>query len=275
MGSARSRLFPVGLAIVAIVALVSALQSKSKQNANDARSREEEAAEAARERELAARPTEEGIALAIVYDTSGSMKDSVPSGSVKGMTEPKYVIANRALAVIVDRLDAVAASGTPEHPKRIDACLVTFRGKRGHVAVPLGRFDREKLLGWMRDFDSPDGATPLGDAVRVAGRAVLDSNLTHKHVLILTDGDNTETLDPTSALSKLKIDATRRGTSLAAHFVAFDVDARVFNGVKGLGATVVGASDEKQLGSQLEFILEKKILLEAEELPPPKSDTDK
>ncbi|MBI1853026.1 MAG: VWA domain-containing protein [Planctomycetes bacterium] len=275
MGTARSRLFPVGLVIVAIVALVSALQSKSKQNADDERTREEEAADAAHERELAARPPEEGIALAIVYDTSGSMKDAVPSGSGKGQMEPKYVIANRALAAIVDRLEAVAASGTPEHPKRIDACLVTFRGKHGHIAVPLGRFDGNKLRPWIHEFSAPEGPTPLGDAVRIAGRAVLDSNLTHKHVLILTDGENTETLDPTSALSKLKIDATRRGTSLAAHFVAFDVDARVFNGVKRLGATVVGAADEKQLGSQLEFILEKKILLEAEELPPPKSETNK
>ena len=37
--------------------------------------------------------------------------------------------------------------------------------------------------------------------------------------------------------------------------------------VKKLGATVVGASDEAQLESQLEFILQKKILLEDEEPP--------
>ena len=35
----------------------------------------------------------------------------------------------------------------------------------------------------------------------------------------------------------------------------------------GNGATVVGAADERQLNSQLEFILAKKILLEDEELP--------
>ena len=33
------------------------------------------------------------------------------------------------------------------------------------------------------------------------------------------------------------------------------------------GATVVGAADEKQLNTQLEFILQRKILLEDEELP--------
>ena len=54
---------------------------------------------------------------------------------------------------------------------------------------------------------------------------------------------------------------------MAVHFVAFDVDAKVFEGVKKLGATVVEASNENQLNTQLEFILEKKILLEDEEPP--------
>ena len=49
------------------------------------------------------------------------------------------------------------------------------------------------------------------------------------------------------------------------HFVAFDVDAKVFDPVKKLGATVVGAADEKQLNTQLEYILQRKILLEEEE----------
>ena len=47
--------------------------------------------------------------------------------------------------------------------------------------------------------------------------------------------------------------------------MAFDVDAKVFDPVKKLGATVVGAADEKQLNTQLEFILQRKILLEEEE----------
>ncbi len=49
------------------------------------------------------------------------------------------------------------------------------------------------------------------------------------------------------------------------HFVAFDVDAKQFAPLKKLGATVVGAADEKQLNTQLEYILQRKILLEEEE----------
>ena len=66
-------------------------------------------------------------------------------------------------------------------------------------------------------------------------------------------------------IPKLKQQAEQNHTSLSVHFVAFDVDAKVFDPVKKLGATVVGAADEKQLNGQLEFILQKKILLEEEE----------
>jgi hypothetical protein len=52
---------------------------------------------------------------------------------------------------------------------------------------------------------------------------------------------------------------------VSVHFIALDTDAKVFNPVKKQGATVVSASDEKQLNTQLEFIMQRKILLEEEE----------
>jgi hypothetical protein len=66
-------------------------------------------------------------------------------------------------------------------------------------------------------------------------------------------------------MPRLKQQAAQKGASLSVHFVAFDVDAKVFDPVKKLGATVVGAADETQLNSQLQFILQRKILLEEEE----------
>ncbi len=66
-------------------------------------------------------------------------------------------------------------------------------------------------------------------------------------------------------ISALKKKAEKAQTGLSFHFVAFDVNAKVFDPVKRLGATVVGAADEKQLNSQLDFILQQKILLEDEE----------
>jgi hypothetical protein len=90
-------------------------------------------------------------------------------------------------------------------------------------------------------------------------------------VLVITDGINTVGDDPAAVMPRLRRLAEQKQDRLSVHFVAFDVNAKVFDRVKKLGATVVGASDETQLNSQLEFILQKKILLEDEEPPAKKN----
>jgi len=81
-----------------------------------------------------------------------------------------------------------------------------------------------------------------------------------------------QSADPRAVvLPRLKKEAERKGGTFAAHFVAFDVAAGVFDGVKKKGATVVAAANEAQLNSQLQFILQRKILLEDEEAPPAKA----
>jgi hypothetical protein len=207
----------------------------------------------------------DGVALAIVYDTSGSMAERVPDGT--GHNSPKYEIATRALGQVVDRLEAFAAA--PGGPRRLDTGLFVFRGMGAEAAVPFGPFDAGALRAWIKHAPPPNGTTPLGEAVRTATEAVLGSPLKRKHVLVLTDGENTAGPDPTATLPRLQAAAARAGTTFSVHFVAFDVDAKRFNAVKDLGATVVGAADERELDAQFEFILERKILLEDEETSPP------
>src|SRR5438876_6049957 len=68
---------------------------------------------------LASRPVaaEEGVALAIIYDTSGSMKD--PVRDQNGKPAPKYVIANRALVAIAKQIQAFATN-TGGAPRKIE-----------------------------------------------------------------------------------------------------------------------------------------------------------
>jgi hypothetical protein len=214
---------------------------------------------------VAAATPEEGIALAVVYDTSGSMQQTVQDAS--GKMAPKYEIAARALNAIIDRLHQVA-NPPGGAGKKLHATLVVFRGEKAATAIPFGAFQAEAWRNWLKSAGIPKDSTPLGDAVSLAGNAVLRSPLTQKHVLVVTDGINTKGPDPVSAIPKVTKDAERSGTAVLYHFVAFDIKASVFNGVKQLGATVVGAADEKELNSQLEFILEEKILLEAEDKKP-------
>ena len=205
----------------------------------------------------------DGVALAIVYDTSGSMGEPVRDAS--GQQSPKYIIANRALIAVAKHLEAYATNKASAGSRRIETGLFTFRGQGAAPSVPFGPFDSEALQSFARGFTHPSGNTPLGNALATASRAVLDSPLPRKHVLIITDGMNTAGPAPDAVLPKIKKWAEQKQTAISIHFIAFDVDAAVFAPVKKLGATVVGASNETQLNSQLDFILQRKILLEEEE----------
>jgi hypothetical protein len=207
----------------------------------------------------------DGVALAIVYDTSGSMGDPVRDAS--GKPSPKYLIANRALETIAKQVEGFVTNAPAGNARRVDAGLFVFADKGARQAIPFGHFQEETFRDWAKSFNRVGGGTPLGAAVRAAGNTVLNSGLTHKHVLVISDGESNIGPAPAAVLAELKKRADDSHTSLSFHFVAFDVAAQVFDGVKQGGATVVSAANEAQLTTQLQFILEKKILLEEEEPP--------
>jgi hypothetical protein len=208
---------------------------------------------------------EDGVALAIIYDTSGSMRDSVRDES--GGAAPKYQIANRALEAVTKQIQAFATNSASGTPRKIETGLWVFQGEGAREAVKFGPFDPTALHNFASNFSHPSGNTPLGNSLTVASRSVLNSSLSHKHILVITDGMNTAGLPPEAVLPRIRKQAEQKQTALAVHFVAFDVNAKVFDPVKRQGATVVSAADEKQLDSQLEYILQRKILLEEEETP--------
>lgn len=203
---------------------------------------------------------EDGVALAIVYDTSGSMKD--PVRTAEGKPAAKWIIGNRAVEQIVSRIERFATNATP--PKTIHAGLYVFRGTGAAEAVKFGPFAPQAMRDWVKSYRGPDSGTPLGVTIETASRALMNSKFTAKHILVVTDGINTAGPDPVVVVPKINKASESRGSPIFIHFVAFDIDAKVFAPLKKLGVTVVGAADEKQLGQQLEFILEEKILLEKE-----------
>jgi hypothetical protein len=201
----------------------------------------------------------DGVAIAIVYDTSGSMREPVRDG--KGGRSPKYVIGNRALEEVVAKIERFA---TNKSAPQVQAGLFTFSGSGANEVVKFGKFDPAAMRKWVKEYPGPGSGTPLGAALETASRAVLKSDMPQKHVLLITDGMNTAGPDPAQVLPQLVREAERKGVILFTHFVAFDVAARVFEPLKKHGATVVGAANEKELNGQLDFILEEKILLEKE-----------
>lgn len=214
-------------------------------------------------RALPAAAAEEGVALAIVYDTSGSMRETVKDKD--GKPAAKYVIANNALASITRQIQAFTTNSVTGEARRIDAGVFIFNSPGARAAVPFGKFDPLAIEQWVRGFDFPAGGTPLGNALNAAAQAVLRSPLSRKHVLVITDGISNIGPAPATVMAQLKQQVERNHEQLSVHFVAFDVNAKVFEPVKKMGATVVEALDAKQLDAQLSFILQKKILLEEEE----------
>lgn len=203
---------------------------------------------------------EDGVALGILYDTSGSMSDKVPSSH--GSTAPKYVIANRALLAVVKQIEAYTTNGAAGAPRKVDVGLFTFSANGAQEVVKFGPFDAGAIQNWTTNFSKPSGGTPLGNALSTVSQAVLASPQPRKHVLIITDGMNTVGPDPATILPSVNKAADKKQTTVFVHFIAFDVKANVFDGVKRQGASVASAADEKELNSQLDFILQNQILLE-------------
>jgi von Willebrand factor type A domain len=201
---------------------------------------------------------EEDVAVAILCDTSGSMTQAVKNAA--GGREPKFLIANEALRAIVARLEKYTASSK----RKVLTGLFTFAGKGSQELVKPGPFDAALLRAAIDKIPKPTSGTPLGTAIDEATHALGKVKAGSRHVLVITDGENTAGPPPEAVLPKLQDEALKSGAPVYFHFVAFDVDARVFAGVKKNGATVVSASDEKQLNDKLAFILEEKILLEKE-----------
>ncbi len=210
--------------------------------------------------------TVEGVALAIVYDTSGSMRD--PVKDAQGRQSPKFEIANRALLALARQVQEFATNRSDGTARAIQAALFTFQGEGAKAVVPMSPFDPAAFTRFAQSFRNPNGNTPLGNALAAAAQAVFRSPLSRKHVLVITDGINTAGPQPAAVLPRLKKEAERRQFPFSVHFIAFDVDAGVFGPVKAMGATVVSAADERQLNKQLDFILETKILLEDEDPKP-------
>src|SRR5882757_6633196 len=63
---------------------------------------------------------DDGVALAIIYDTSGSMNELVLDSA--GNSSPKYVIANRALISIAKQVETFATKNAAG-PRKVEAGL--------------------------------------------------------------------------------------------------------------------------------------------------------
>jgi Mg-chelatase subunit ChlD len=200
----------------------------------------------------------EGLAAAIAIDVSGSMDEEVAGRD--GRKEPKIAIARRASLDLVEQFASYARDHQDE-PVLLG--VYEFSRRRGEAdcrpVVPMGPPDRERAASAVARL-AADGGTPIGQAMITAKRALDDTGLTRRHLLVVTDGENTDGVTPDRVALAIgrRPDAERP----SIYFVAFDIEASRFSGVRDAGGLVLSAANATELNNTLDALLRGKILVE-------------
>lgn len=192
-----------------------------------------------------------GAAVAIIVDTSGSMKDAAP-----GDGRPKFQIARQAIEEMLDATDAFVAR-RPDFPIKIG--LYSFSSDVEELR-PMDAYDRAALRTALAKMPAPGGGTAIGDAMRAARPALYRAGVFRKYLLVVTDGENTRGRDPERVARDI---FGKSDGAVQIYFVAFDTSAEKFGFLKSVGGDVVAAGTGPELRTALDGIYQGKILAEA------------
>ena len=202
---------------------------------------------------------QDGLAAIVLVDVSGSMRDRVRDAD--GERRRKIQIARRTAVDLVGAFEAYAKEHAGE---RVLVGVYEFSARRGEPAaravVRLGPPDSQTARPLIEDMKA-EGGTPIGDAM-VSARVALDASaLRRRHLIVLTDGENTDGRAPADVVRVLErqTDETRAGL----YFVAFDIAARVFAPIKESGGLLLSAKDGAELATTFRDLLSDRILVEA------------
>ena len=184
----------------------------------------------------------EGVAAAIVIDVSGSMDDRVTDAA--GRRARKIDVARRAARDLVAQFAAYAS----EHPtETVSLGIFEFSRREGRPdcrpIIPMGAPDPSKADEALARLD-PEGGTPIGQAMITAKLALDATGLSRRHLLLVSDGENTDGYRPDEVAQAIAKRPDAEKPSI--YFVAFDIEAKRFN----------------ELNEALDGLIRGKILLE-------------
>ena len=192
-----------------------------------------------------------GAAVAILIDTSGSMRENAPSDS-----RPKYIVAQEAIEAMLDATDAFVAK-RPDFPIKIG--IYSFSsGVR--VLRRTQPYDRAAIRLALANLPRPGGGTAIGEALREARPDLYRAGVFRKYLLVVTDGENTSGRSPEEAAREIW---SKSQGSVQVYFVAFDTSPEKFAFLKDAGGDVIGAGTGGELRQALDGIYQGKILAEA------------
>jgi Mg-chelatase subunit ChlD len=192
-----------------------------------------------------------GAAVAILIDTSGSMREKAG-----GDSRPKYVVAQEAIEAMLDATDAFVAK-RPDFPIKIG--IYSF-SSNVRTLRSIQRYDRTAIRQALDTLPRPGGGTAIGEALREARPDLYRAGVFRKYLLVVTDGDNTSGRDPESVAREI---FSKSQGAVQVYFVAFDTTPQKFTFLKEVGGDVIGAGTGEELRKALDGIYQGKILAEA------------
>jgi Mg-chelatase subunit ChlD len=192
-----------------------------------------------------------GAAVAILVDTSGSMRENAP-----GDTRSKYLVARESLETMLDATDAFRAK-RPDFPIKIG--LYSFSSSV-HTVRTIQPYDRTALRAALQDLPRPGGGTAIGEAMHEARPDLYRAGVFRKYLLVLTDGENTNGPRPDGVAREIW---QKSDGAVQIYFVAFDTSPEKFAFLKDVGGDVITAGTGNELRAALDDIYTGKILAEA------------
>jgi Mg-chelatase subunit ChlD len=237
-------------AIAALLVLTAACQANRRTEQATARPAQEEAEPPSAPYQA---EVEEGLgaAVAILVDTSGSMRDDAP-----GDPRPKHEVAREALEAMLDATDAFIAK-RPDFPIKIGVYSFSSNVRK---LRPIEPYNRAAVRAALAGLPRPGGGTAIGEAMREARPDLYRAGVFRKYLLVVTDGDNTSGRSPDQVAREIW---RKSEGAVQVYFVAFDTSPEKFAFLKDVGGDVFAAGTGADLRKALHDVYEGKILAEA------------
>lgn len=197
-----------------------------------------------------------GLAAAILIDVSGSMNRAVGGRA----SAKKIDIARRAATDLVEEFARYA----DDHPLEPVLLAIYEFSRRddvddARVVVPMGRPDRARARQGIAAMRA-DGGTPISTSMIEAKRALDATGVSKRHLLVITDGENTNGFEPEDVTAAIGRRPVEERPSI--YFVAFDIEASRFTTVRDAGGLVLAAANAAELKDTLDSLIRGRILVE-------------
>jgi Mg-chelatase subunit ChlD len=192
-----------------------------------------------------------GAAVAILIDTSGSMKERAP-----GDARPKAAVAREAIEAMFDATESLIAK-RPDFAVKVG--IYSFSSD-ARTVLPMQSFERAAIRDALARVPRPGGGTAIGEAMLAARPDLYRAGVFRKYLLVVTDGENTSGRSP-DLVARDIFQKSEQG--VAIYFVAFDTNADRFGFLKQVRGDVIGAGSGAELRRALDDIYQGRILAEA------------